>query len=98
MVYFVDIHPSVYGNGRTSRLLLQDHVYRYGYGPVILPEPMKRTNYLKIINAGGDGRPEELVCMYLRAVILRLQGIKARSCRDMTIDHMLCRKQAICDG
>ena len=58
-VDFVKIHPSVDGNGRTGRLLLNYALIQNGYLPIIIEasEKSKYYDYLDIACAEGDYGP-----------------------------------------
>lgn len=58
-VDFVGIHPFVDGNGRTSRLLMNFELMRWGYLPVIIPVE-QRLNYYDALDTAhtrGDYAP-----------------------------------------
>ncbi len=61
----VNIHPFIDGNGRTSRLVMNLHLLRYGYPVSIIDSQVeKRQEYYKILSqyqgvADGDSRPFE---------------------------------------
>ncbi len=42
---FVKIHPFIDGNGRTSRLLLNFELMKYGYTPIIIKNENRATYY-----------------------------------------------------
>lgn len=79
MVYFLQIHPFIDGNGRVSRLMMQDDLMRQGYLPPYLAE-LTRDEYLKMIRHAADGDPTLLVDRYVTA---QLELLKA-AIRDET--------------
>ncbi|KIH91523.1 fic [Sporothrix brasiliensis 5110] len=60
MVYFLQIHPFVDGNGRVSRLMMQDYLMRQGYLPSYIMY-LDRDEYLKMIHHAADGDPSLLI-------------------------------------
>jgi Fic family protein len=70
--YFVHIHPFPDGNGRVSRMMMQDYMMRQGYLPVVIRD-LKRADYLRIISKACDGDPGDFV----RTVLLsQLEGLQ----------------------
>lgn len=49
---FVNIHPFIDGNGRTSRLLMNLELMKSGYLPIII-ENEKRANYYEVLDKAG---------------------------------------------
>lgn len=64
MAYFVHIHPFPDGNGRVSRMIMQDYVVRQGYLPPVLPA-LDRRDYVEMIDHALDGSPDEFVASVL---------------------------------
>ncbi|EFQ27090.1 fic/DOC family protein [Colletotrichum graminicola] len=64
--YFVHVHPFPDGNGRTSRLIMQDYLARQGYLPVVIPG-LERKDYLRMIDDACEGKPGELVAAVVEA-------------------------------
>ncbi|CAK7218389.1 hypothetical protein SCUCBS95973_003467 [Sporothrix curviconia] len=60
MVYFLQIHPFIDGNGRVSRLIMQDDLMRHGYLPAYLMD-LNRAEYLMLIRNAAEGNPGPLV-------------------------------------
>jgi Fic family protein len=77
MVYFLHIHPFPDGNGRVSRLMMQDAMIRHGYIPVTLPGII-RQDYLRMINDAQDGDPGELVARTLTTQLEAMFTFKTR--------------------
>jgi hypothetical protein len=59
-VYFLYIHPFPDGNGRVSRLIMQDSMTRHGYVPVSMLG-IERDEYLRMIREAQDGDPSDFV-------------------------------------
>lgn len=66
MVYFLQIHPFIDGNGRISRMMMQDYLMRQGYLPSYLLN-LDREEYLRMIRCAADGDPTLLVDRVLTA-------------------------------
>lgn len=64
MVYVVAIHPFVDGNGRASRVLMQDCMIRQGYVHIVIQE-LEREEYLTWVSESQDGNPDGLVSRVL---------------------------------
>lgn len=60
MVYFLQIHPFIDGNGRVSRMIMQDYLMRQGYLPSYMID-LDRQEYLEMIHCASRGDPELLV-------------------------------------
>lgn len=58
--YFVLIHPFDDGNGRISRLLMNYHLIKEGYAPVIIKSSDKK-NYLFALNQADAGNIEKFI-------------------------------------
>lgn len=65
---FVRIHPFDDGNGRVSRLLMNYHLLRYGFPPVIIKSDDKK-NYLAALNRADVG-DFEAFAMYVAEQVL----------------------------
>ncbi|KAL7962945.1 fido domain-containing protein [Trichoderma compactum] len=70
-VYFLHIHPFFDGNGRVSRLLMQDYMVRHGYAPVVIRD-LDREEYVRMIRSAQEGDPEELVYTVLTTQLEQL--------------------------
>ncbi|CAK7216541.1 hypothetical protein SCUCBS95973_002840 [Sporothrix curviconia] len=73
MVYFLLIHPFVDGNGRVSRMIVQDDLMRQGYLPPYLVD-LDRGEYLTMIRSAADGNPSLLVDRVVHAQLDSLQS------------------------
>ncbi|KAL5089907.1 hypothetical protein Trisim1_005024 [Trichoderma cf. simile WF8] len=71
-VYFLHIHPFFNGNGRVSRLLMQDYMIRHGYAPVVIRD-LNREEYVRMIRSAQEGDPEELVYTVLMTQLEQLK-------------------------
>ncbi|KAK3301823.1 fic/DOC family protein [Chaetomium strumarium] len=70
--YFLFIHPFPDGNGRVSRLIMQDLLTRQGYVPVVL-KGVAREDYLRMIIKALDEDPGEFVAKVVAAQLQTLQ-------------------------
>ena len=64
---FVNIHPFIDGNGRTSRLIMNLYLFQHGYPVTVIDSEMnKRREYYSILSnyrgvlTGGDSEPFQL--------------------------------------
>lgn len=74
-VYFLHIHPFFDGNGRVSRLLMQDYMIRHGYAPVVIRD-LDREEYVRMIRSAQEGDPEELVYTVLTTQLEQLRRFR----------------------
>ncbi|RFU73147.1 fic doc family [Trichoderma arundinaceum] len=77
--YFLHIHPFSDGNGRVSRLIMQDYMIRHGYAPVVI-QALEREDYLEMIKNAQDGQPDEFVHTILTT---QLEELKTFGMREM---------------
>ncbi|KAM0250006.1 hypothetical protein ACHAQJ_008812 [Trichoderma viride] len=75
--YFLHIHPFPDGNGRVSRLIMQDYMARHGYVPVVI-QNLERQDYLRMIQGAQDGQPDEFVHTILTTQLEELKTLKMR--------------------
>ncbi|KAE9575645.1 Adenosine monophosphate-protein transferase FICD [Colletotrichum fructicola] len=82
--YFVSVHPLPDGNGRVSRMVMQDYMARQGYLPAILrPEgALEREGYIRMIRGACEGRPREFVAAVLEAQLALIEGHLRRKSGD----------------
>ncbi|KAH0532234.1 hypothetical protein TsFJ059_000956 [Trichoderma semiorbis] len=78
-VYFLHIHPFFDGNGRVSRLMMQDYMIRHGYAPVVI-QNLERQDYIRMIRQAQEGEPEEFVSTILTT---QLEELKTFGFRQM---------------
>lgn len=72
--YFVHIHPFPDGNGRVSRILMQDYMARHGYLPAVWNN-LTREDYIQMISDAQDGKPGSFVSAVLRSQLQKLRSI-----------------------
>ncbi|KAI5923023.1 fic/DOC family protein [Camillea tinctor] len=75
--YFAHIHPFLDGNGRTSRLIMQDYMMRQGYLPIVMLN-FDRNDYLRMISDAWDGNPGEFVAAVLKTQLDELRTLYFR--------------------
>ncbi|KAI8170379.1 Adenosine monophosphate-protein transferase FICD [Colletotrichum sp. SAR 10_70] len=82
--YFVSVHPLPDGNGRVSRMVMQDYMARQGYLPAILrPEgALEREEYIRMIRGACEGRPREFVAAVVEAQLALVEGHLRRKSGD----------------
>jgi Fic family protein len=73
-VYFLHIHPFNNGNGRVSRLMIQDYLIRRGYVPVVIKD-LERKEYIRMISDAEDCHPEDFVGTMLNTQLEMLQAL-----------------------
>jgi excisionase family DNA binding protein len=71
---FVDIHPFVDGNGRTARLLLNLHLMRNGYPPVIILRA-ERSQYIRTIARSREEKDISPFANFVAKALERSLGI-----------------------
>lgn len=76
VLYFVCVHPFLDGNGRVSRLLMQDFLVRRGYLPVVMGGLEGREEYLRLIVGAQRGEAGAWVGRVLEAELEALQTRK----------------------
>jgi Fic family protein len=82
---FVRIHPFDDSNGRTSRLLMNYFLMRYGYAPLVI-ESADKKNYLTALNRADVGDIEAFV-NYISDQSLRWQQLYTRAAKGKTIEE-----------
>jgi len=75
VAYFLHIHPFPDGNGRVSRMIMQDYMLRRGYLPVYL-QALRPGEYRKMISDAQDGHPEQFVNRVLTSQLEQLTTLK----------------------
>jgi Fic family protein len=75
--YFLHIHPFPDGNGRVSRMLMQDYLVRQGYLPIVM-QSLDRKDYLRMIIEAQQGEPDEFVNRVVTTQLEEMQTFKAR--------------------
>lgn len=73
-VDFVGIHPFVDGNGRTSRLLMNFELMRFGYLPVIIPVTQRLRYYEALDLAHTRGEYSNFIDLVAELERERLEG------------------------
>lgn len=77
VAYFLHIHPFPDGNGRVSRLIMEDYMIRQGYVPVVF-QGLERQDYLRMIKDAQDGDPGEFVAKVLTTQLEEMQTFRTR--------------------
>jgi len=70
----VAIHPFSDGNGRTARLLMNEHLLRHGYPHTII-DVGERPAYLSALEEANDGRCERFAAFLLRSIERSIQRL-----------------------
>ena len=65
---FVKIHPFVYGNGRTSRLLMNLELMKDGFPPVVLPVEKRLEYYEALDTAHTKGNYNQFLSLIIEIV------------------------------
>jgi Fic family protein len=82
---FVRIHPFDDSNGRTSRLLMNYYLMRYGYAPVVI-ESSDKKNYLAALNRADTGDMDFFI-NYVSIQSLRWQQFYSKAARGESIEE-----------
>jgi Fic family protein len=70
---FVKIHPFLYGNGRTSRLLMNLELMKAGYPAAVLPVERRLEYYAALDQDHAHGNPEPFVALIADIVAASFQ-------------------------
>jgi Fic family protein len=81
---FVRIHPFDDSNGRTSRLLMNYYLIKYGYAPIVIESKEKR-NYLTALNRADTGDIDAFVD-YILVLSLKWQEIFLKAIKGKSIE------------
>lgn len=81
----VRIHPFDDSNGRTSRLLMNYILLKYGYAPLVI-ESKDKKNYLIALNEADAGDMEAFV-KYITNLALRWQGLYVKALKGEKIEE-----------
>lgn len=82
---FVCIHPFGDGNGRTARLLMNYHLLRNGYPPMIIPTEQKKS-YLRALQR-ADARDFAPFVQFLEKQLVRSLELKLRAARGESVEE-----------
>jgi Fic family protein len=81
---FVRIHPFDDSNGRTSRLLMNYFLMRYGYAPLVI-ESADKKNYLTALNRADVGDIEAFV-QYISRLAIKWQSKYVKAIKGEEIE------------
>ncbi|KAK3935648.1 fic doc family [Diplogelasinospora grovesii] len=76
-IYFLHIHPFPDGNGRVSRLMMQDYMVRQGYVPVVI-QGLERQDYIRMVQDAQRGEPREFVTKILTTQLEEMHTFRMR--------------------
>ncbi|MEZ4775694.1 MAG: Fic family protein [Bacteroidia bacterium] len=79
------IHPFDDGNGRVCRLLMNYHLLRYGFPPVIIPSSDKKQ-YLDALNR-ADGGDIDAFVSYIAQLLLKSLEWNLKAARGESLDE-----------